>query len=363
MKHFIACLLLLSLASAQASALTKPHQQQCEVRVVQCEEERKQADRSTLLTGKRGRRGEQGLVGPRGPPGKACNESYVDSLRDRVVGLELENVVVKGQLDLLINCVLPEIEHASTPTSKIQHGDHVRYSCDEGYSTSDRVNRRCRKGEVVPTFESVPLVCHPESCHVIKLNEPGARSGVKKIKHSKQSSKISEFYCDLDGEKGWTVIHRRTTGSQNFNQNWQTFKDGFGDLNNEFWIGNDNLHLLTDDQDQMLRIDVVDNSNNNKYWATYNYFYVGDESKKYSLVYDGYSGNAGDGMRLYNFQYFSTNDRDYDRSGSHCSGSYQSGWWYEHCNNYHIHTPYTSGNYRWNNYKVKSSIMKIGKRD
>ena len=103
MKHFISCLLLLSLTSAQASALTKPHQQQCEVRVVQCEEERKQADRSTLLTGKRGRRGEQGPVGPRGPPGKACNESYVDSLRDRVAGLELENVVVKGQLDLLIS--------------------------------------------------------------------------------------------------------------------------------------------------------------------------------------------------------------------------------------------------------------------
>ena len=41
--------------------------------------------------------------------------------------------------------------------------------------------------------------------------------------------------------------------------------------------GNDNLHLLTDGQDQMLRIDVVDNDNNNKYWATYK-FVISDAS-------------------------------------------------------------------------------------
>jgi len=359
MKYFI----LLQLCLLSRASMLQKSQQQCEVRVVQCEEERKQANRSTLLTGKQGRRGVQGLVGPPGPPGRPCNDSYVNELRDKLTGLELENVVMKGQLDLLINCILPEIDHSTTPTSKIQHGDHVRYTCNEGYSTSDRTNRRCRKGEIVPTFENVPLVCYPESCHVIKQNEPEARSGIYKIKQSKHNSKIDEFYCDLDGEKGWTVIHRRYDGSLNFNQNWQKYKEGFGDKNGEFWIGNDNLHQLTDNQDQMLRIDVVEKANNNKYYATYNYFYIGDESRKYFLVYDGYSGNGGDGMTYFNSQYFSTNDRDYDRTSSHCAASYQAGWWFEHCHTNHVHSPYTSGNYQWYNYKIRSSIMKIGKRD
>ena len=31
----------------------------------------------------------------------------------------------------------------------------------------------------------------------------------------------------------------------NFNRKWNDYKDGFGDVDGEFWFGNENIHDLT----------------------------------------------------------------------------------------------------------------------
>ena len=94
---------------------------------------------------------------------------------------------------------------------------------------------------------------------------------------------------------GWTVVQRRLDGSVDFYLGWESYKNGFGNLNGEFWLGNDNLHRFTTTYDVMLRVDLEDFHGEITY-AEYTTFKVADEADKYRLLIGGYSGSAGDSM-------------------------------------------------------------------
>ena len=96
---------------------------------------------------------------------------------------------------------------------------------------------------------------------------------------------------------GWTVFQRRLDGSVDFFLDWASYKNGFGDLNGEFWLGNDNLHHLTATVDATLRVDLEDFDGDTRY-AEYTTFDVADEGDKYRLLIGGYSGTAGDAMMV-----------------------------------------------------------------
>ena len=64
---------------------------------------------------------------------------------------------------------------------------------------------------------------------------------------------------------GWTVFQRRQDGKVNFNRNWQDYRDGFGELRAEHWLGNDHLHHLTGQGDYSLRIDLEDWTHKHKH--------------------------------------------------------------------------------------------------
>ena len=84
-------------------------------------------------------------------------------------------------------------------------------------------------------------------------------------------------------------------GSVDFYLGWESYKNGFGDLNGEFWLGNDILHRLTAADDVTLRVDLEDFDGDIRY-AEYTTFKVADEADKYRLLIGGYSGTAGDSM-------------------------------------------------------------------
>ena len=97
---------------------------------------------------------------------------------------------------------------------------------------------------------------------------------------------------------GWTVFQRRLDGSVDFYLDWESYKNGFGNLKGEFWLGNDNLHGLTATDDTILRVDLEDFEGNKRY-AVYTTFKVADEADKYRLLIGGYSGTAGDSMAFH----------------------------------------------------------------
>ena len=59
-----------------------------------------------------------------------------------------------------------------------------------------------------------------------------------------------------------------------------------------FFSGNKYLHLLTDQRNYTLRIDLESFENERRY-AEYSSFHVEGRVNKYRLTVDGYSGNAG----------------------------------------------------------------------
>ncbi|XP_078702580.1 fibrinogen-like protein 1 [Branchiostoma floridae x Branchiostoma belcheri] len=155
-------------------------------------------------------------------------------------------------------------------------------------------------------------------------------SGVYNIRIG--SSNI-EAYCDMDiAGGGWTVIQRRQDGSVPFNRTWEEYKRGFGNKNGEYWLGNENIHLLTSQKNFTLRVDFDDWEGETRH-ATYSTFWLSGKWDHYRLRISGYSGNAGDSMARNNGKRFSTVDRDNDADlGGSCSQvRAQAGWWFGEC--------------------------------
>ena len=133
----------------------------------------------------------------------------------------------------------------------------------------------------------------PDSCAEL-LRDGWNSSGVYTI--NPDGEKPVQVLCDMNTDGGgWTVFQKRVDGSVDFFLGWESYKYGFGNPNSEFWLGNDNLHHLTDSDDVMLRVDLEDFEGNITY-AEYTTFKVADEADKYRLLIGGYSGTAGDSM-------------------------------------------------------------------
>lgn len=145
-------------------------------------------------------------------------------------------------------------------------------------------------------------------------------------------------YCDMDtAGGGWTVIQRRDDFGEpreTFNREWSDYKHGFGNPEAEFWLGNENIYMLTNTDDYMLRVELEDFDGNRRY-AEYNTFKLHSEQEMYKLEIGGYSGNAGDSLNdpWYgsNLSPFSTVNRDNDRSSLNCASMLKGGWWWRSC--------------------------------
>ena len=100
-----------------------------------------------------------------------------------------------------------------------------------------------------------------------------------------------EVFCDQKtAGGGWTVFQRRQDGSVDFFRGWNDYKQGFGDLNGEFWLGLDKIHRLTVSCDSYkLRVDLEDHQGKTVF-AVYNSFGVASEKAKYQLGLGRYSG-------------------------------------------------------------------------
>ncbi|CAC5418165.1 Fibrinogen C domain-containing protein 1 [Mytilus coruscus] len=168
-------------------------------------------------------------------------------------------------------------------------------------------------------------------------------SGIYKI--YPDSSAGFNIYCD----NRWYWWNRRRDGSVNFTRNWREYEEGFGDLDNEFWLGNKLINQLTSSRTYSLYVRM---KNREGIWKTalYKVFRVGDATNGYTLDVEDYTkreDDAGDSIfsnqsnLINNGMKFSTYDKDNDLHGrENCAKKYRGAWWFNAYYRAHLNGEY-----------------------
>jgi len=145
---------------------------------------------------------------------------------------------------------------------------------------------------------------------------------------------------------GWIIIQQRLGWSFNWNRNWDGYRNGFGSIDADFWLGLQQMHLLTSSQPYRLRFELQQRTTDLWYSAEYWSFKIGDgPTDKFRIDLAGYSGDAGDtfeyegdhnnngyyGMYYNNGMKFSTHNYDNDLFDDNCAAVRLGGWWHKAC--------------------------------
>ncbi|CAH3104297.1 unnamed protein product [Pocillopora meandrina] len=232
-----------------------------------------------------------------------------------------------------INCTIPSFSFRNRVTCNTEQ---TRRANEHFFSTCLSV-----------FFQMLNVLDFQSTANCAGLYKSGkTTSGVYSI--DPDGSGAFDVYCDqTTAGGGWVVFQKRQDGSVDFYRGWIDYKNGFGNLNGEFWLGLDKIHRLTKTKNK-LRVDLMDTTGSTAY-AEYNMFSVSSERTKYKLSLGTYSG----------------------RRRINCAMTYKGAWWYKYCHRsnlnglYHHgkHSSYADGVhwYHWKgyNYSVKRAEMKI----
>ncbi|XP_005498980.2 angiopoietin-related protein 3 [Columba livia] len=172
------------------------------------------------------------------------------------------------------------------------------------------------------------------------LYNSGTRlSGIYTIKPN--GSEAFDVYCEMKFGSSWTVIQNRVDGSLDFNQTWDAYANGFGDLNEEFWLGLNKTYSITKQGDYILRIELQD-WKDNKRFIEYA-FSLGGLETNYTLQLSRISGSIPNALPEQTELRFSTAERDLDTINDfNCPENYLGGWWHSECEETNLNGKYVT---------------------
>ncbi|XP_003208944.2 angiopoietin-related protein 3 [Meleagris gallopavo] len=204
--------------------------------------------------------------------------------------------------------------------------------------------------EQAESNEGSPFLVHNSTAAMHKLKgatpdctalyNSGIRSsGIYTIKPN--SSEAFDVYCEMKFGTSWTVIQNRVDGSLDFNQTWDAYTNGFGDLNEEFWLGLHKIYSITKQGDYILRIELQDWKDNKRYIEYA--FTLGGPETDYVLQLSRISGSIPNALPEQTELRFSTADHDMAIINDlDCPQNYLGGWWHSECEETNLNGKYVA---------------------
>ncbi|XP_037051525.1 microfibril-associated glycoprotein 4-like [Bradysia coprophila] len=165
------------------------------------------------------------------------------------------------------------------------------------------------------------------------LKKEFTMSGVYRIK-PEASFRPFQVWCDMETEGGGrTLIQVRYDGLTDFFRNWVEYRNGFGSVDSDHWLGNNFIHQLTENNDYQLKIEVTGFQENEFAFAKYSPFRIGTEDENYKLSVGNFTseGPISDSLTYHNGAMFTTKDKQNDSHTSNCAERYKGAWWYRQC--------------------------------
>ena len=199
------------------------------------------------------------------------------------------------------------------------------WSCKLFYfNTTQDIEKHLRPSKV--SGVSAPKL--PKDC--AELKQLGLKDGVYSIFFEGSKKKV---FCDMTTDGGgWIVMQRIFDGSVDFNRDWENYKDGFGDVYGDHWIGNEFFHQYTNAYPTEMIAEGT-GFDGKRVSAKMKNFALSDEASGYVLKYDVCISVADtfDGCNDWDNGHknmkFSTFDRDNDAYiQANCAANKYGGW-------------------------------------
>lgn len=175
----------------------------------------------------------------------------------------------------------------------------------------------------------------PANCYEIHKKKPELPDGIYGIYlFDDEPSKVTRVFCEMS-KGGWTIIFNKVTPNATFDKLWNDYRDGFGEIDGDHWLGLIPMSLLTQRTKMELRMEMT-NSVEDQNVYEYENFLVGSEADKFRLRVSQLSltsfPTTTDLFAYHNNMFFTTRDKKNCNYTTNCSVYLGGGgWWFNAC--------------------------------
>ncbi|ESP02958.1 hypothetical protein LOTGIDRAFT_111080, partial [Lottia gigantea] len=142
-----------------------------------------------------------------------------------------------------------------------------------------------------------------------------------------------QVYCKMQNG-GRTLFQVHRSPSFKFNKTWVEYRDGFGSLTSNHWLGLQKMHMIINNGTYQMIVNMK-LKNDSFYQHYFNDFQIENESNLYRLNFSNAKPHStsplGDSLTDSKGMAFSAFDQDNDNSTSNCAMIRGSGWWFNDC--------------------------------